>query len=95
MTDYVTHNTAVTHFVESDGLRYAYRALGPAGGVPLVFCHRFRGTMDDWDPAVVDSLAAERRVILFDNAGIGLSDGGDARQRQGDGRQGFRIHSAE
>jgi pimeloyl-ACP methyl ester carboxylesterase len=75
MTDYVTHNTAVTHFVESDGLRYAYRALGPAGGVPLVFCHRFRGTMDDWDPAVVDSLAAERRVILFDNAGIGLSTG--------------------
>jgi pimeloyl-ACP methyl ester carboxylesterase len=31
--------------------------------------------MDDWDPAVVDALAAERRVILFDNAGIGLSTG--------------------
>ena len=75
MTDFVTHNTAVTQLVEGDGLRYAYRALGPAGGVPLVLCHRFRGTMDDWDPAVVDALAAERRVILFDNAGIGLSTG--------------------
>ena len=75
MTDFVTHHTAATQLVEGDGLRYAYRALGPAGGVPLVLCHRFRGTMDDWDPAVVDALAAERRVILFDNAGIGLSTG--------------------
>jgi pimeloyl-ACP methyl ester carboxylesterase len=75
MTDFVTHNTAVTQLVEGDGLRYAYRALGPAGGVPLVLCHRFRGTMDDWDPAVVDALAAEQRVILFDNAGVGLSTG--------------------
>jgi pimeloyl-ACP methyl ester carboxylesterase len=56
-------------------LRQDISALGPAGGVPLVFCHRFHGTMDDWDPAVVDALAAERRVILFDNAGIGLSTG--------------------
>lgn len=74
-TGVVTHNTAATHLVEGDGLRYAYRALGPAGGVPLVLCHRFRGTMDDWDPAVVDALAATRQVILFDNAGIGLSTG--------------------
>jgi len=58
--------------VEDNGLRYAYRTLGPSTGTPLVFCHRFRGTMDDWDPAVI---AAERPVILFDNAGIGLSTG--------------------
>jgi pimeloyl-ACP methyl ester carboxylesterase len=75
MTDFVTHHTAATHLVAGDGLRYAYRALGPAGGIPLVLCQRFRGTMDDWDPAVIDALAAERRVILFDNAGIGLSTG--------------------
>jgi pimeloyl-ACP methyl ester carboxylesterase len=47
----VTHNTAPTRFVEGNGLRYAYRTLGPSTGTPLVFCHRFRGTMDDWDPA--------------------------------------------
>jgi pimeloyl-ACP methyl ester carboxylesterase len=75
MTDSVTHNAAPTQHVAGDGMRYAYRTLGPSGGVPLVLCHRFRGTMDDWDPAVVDALAAERRVILFDNAGIGLSTG--------------------
>ena len=44
-------------------------------GTPLVFCHRFRGTMDDWDPAVIDAIAAERQVILFDSAGIGFSTG--------------------
>jgi pimeloyl-ACP methyl ester carboxylesterase len=75
MTNSVTHNIAPTQFVEGDGLRYAYRTLGPTTGTPLVFCHRFRGTMDDWDPAVIDGIAAERPVILFDSAGIGLSTG--------------------
>jgi hypothetical protein len=51
MTDFVTHNTAATQLVEGYGLRYAYRALGPAGGVPLVLCQRFWGTLGDWDPA--------------------------------------------
>jgi pimeloyl-ACP methyl ester carboxylesterase len=40
-----------------------------------VLCHRFRGTMDDWHPALIDALAAERHVILFNNAGMGLSSG--------------------
>lgn len=71
----ITHNTAVTRFVEGDGLRFAYRMLGPASGLPLVLCHRFRGIMDDWDPALVDGLAARRRVVLFDSAGVGLSTG--------------------
>jgi hypothetical protein len=52
----VTHNTAPNRFVEGNGLRYAHRTLGPSTGTSLVFCQRFRGTMDDWDP-----------VILFDN----------------------------
>jgi pimeloyl-ACP methyl ester carboxylesterase len=62
----VTHNTAPTRFVEGNGLRYAYRTLGPSTGTPLVFCQRFRGTMDDWDRAVIDAIAAERPVILFE-----------------------------
>jgi pimeloyl-ACP methyl ester carboxylesterase len=75
MADLATHNTAVTQFVEGNGLRYAYRILGAPNDVPLVLCQRFRGTMDDWDPALIDRLAGERRVILFDNAGIGMSTG--------------------
>jgi len=35
----------------------------------------FTGTLDNWDFAVTDRLAAERDVILFDNAGIGRSSG--------------------
>ena len=33
------------------------------------------GTLDNWDPAVVDALASGREVILFDNAGVGRSTG--------------------
>lgn len=60
-------------FVDVDGIRFAYRRFGAATGTPLVFLNRFRGTMDDWDPLLVDALAEERPVILFDNAGIGRS----------------------
>jgi pimeloyl-ACP methyl ester carboxylesterase len=67
--------SAQTQYVEAQGVRYAYRELGNKSGIPLVMCHRFRGVMDDWDPALVDLLAAERHVVLFDNAGVGLSSG--------------------
>lgn len=55
--------------------RIAWRADGPAGGVPLVLLGRLRGTMDDWDPRFIARLAADRRVIRFDSAGIGRSTG--------------------
>ena len=67
--------TAKTQFVEGDGIRYAYRVVGDASSPPLIFCHRFRGNMDDWDPLFVNTIAEKRQVILFDNAGIGLSSG--------------------
>jgi pimeloyl-ACP methyl ester carboxylesterase len=54
---------------------FTYRRLGPQGGVPLVLLHRFRGTIDWWDPEFVDYLAADHDVILFDNVGIGYSSG--------------------
>src|SRR5258708_8680267 len=65
-----THQTAPTQFVEANGIRFAYRRFGKSGGVPLVFNQHFTGTMDHWDPAVTDGLAATREVILFNNAGI-------------------------
>ncbi len=45
------------------------------GGVPLVFNQHFTGTMDHWDPAVIDGLAKGREVILFNNAGVSSSSG--------------------
>jgi pimeloyl-ACP methyl ester carboxylesterase len=70
-----THVTARTSFVETNGLRLAFRRLGREGGLPLILLQHFRGNMDNWDPAVVDGLAADRPVILFDNRGIGRSSG--------------------
>ena len=42
---------------------------------PVLCLQHFTGTLDNWDPAVIDPLAAGREVILFDNAGIGRSSG--------------------
>jgi pimeloyl-ACP methyl ester carboxylesterase len=70
-----THQTAPTQYVEANGIRFAYRRFGKAGGVPLFFNMHFMGTMDHWDPAVTDRFAKEREVILFDNAGVSSSSG--------------------
>lgn len=66
---------APTQFVQAGEHRFAYRELGPRGGVPLVLFNRLRGTLDDWDPAFVDRLAADRHVILFDHVGLSRSTG--------------------
>jgi pimeloyl-ACP methyl ester carboxylesterase len=70
-----THQTAPTRYVETKGIRFAYRRFGRTGGLPLVFNQHFTGTMDHWDPAVIDGLAQTREVILFNNAGISSSSG--------------------
>jgi len=67
--------TAPTRQIEVDGIRYAYRRLGQQDGIPLVFLQHVTGTMDHWDPAVVDGFAESRPVILFDNAGVSRSTG--------------------
>jgi pimeloyl-ACP methyl ester carboxylesterase len=69
------HQTAPTQFVETNGIRFAYRRFGNAAGVPLVFNQHFTGTMDHWDPAVTDGFAKDREVILFNNAGVSSSSG--------------------
>lgn len=56
-------------------LRFAYRSIGDKCGVPVVFLNRYRASMDDWDPALIDIVATERRVILFDYPGVGYSAG--------------------
>jgi pimeloyl-ACP methyl ester carboxylesterase len=58
----------------ANGIEYAYRDLGKSE-VPLVLLQHFRGNLDNWDPALVDALAAERRVVAFDNVGVGGTTG--------------------
>jgi pimeloyl-ACP methyl ester carboxylesterase len=57
----------------ANGIDYAYRVLGE--GSPLVLLQHFRGNLDNWDPALIDALASGRRVVTFDNAGVGGSTG--------------------
>src|SRR5215475_10282983 len=60
----------------ANGVDYAYRDTGGGeGGLPLVLLQHFRGNLDNWDPALIDALGAARRVVTFDNAGVGGSTG--------------------
>jgi len=71
-----THQTAKTQYaVSRSGTKYAYRRLGTGPGTPLLLLIHFRGTMDKWDPLLVNSLAASRPLILYDYAGVGHSTG--------------------
>jgi pimeloyl-ACP methyl ester carboxylesterase len=63
-------------YVTVDGVRLAYRSLGPTTSAPpLVLFQHFTGTLDDWDSTLIDGLAARRRVIILGNPGIGASAG--------------------
>lgn len=66
---------ADTRYVDGPRSRFAYRRFGARSDVPLIMALRFRGTIDHWDPALLDVLGAERDVIVFDNVGTGHSTG--------------------
>jgi pimeloyl-ACP methyl ester carboxylesterase len=69
-------DTVATRHIEGKSAAYAYRDFGLASATPpLVLLTRFRATMDHWDPAFLQVLASQRRVILFDNAGVSESTG--------------------
>ena len=72
MTAYT--ETSTQRISADNGVEYAYRATGD-GAVPLILLQHFRGNLDNWDPALVDALATDRRVVTFDNRGVGASTG--------------------
>jgi len=61
--------------ITAGGITYAYRELGPKGGIPVVFFVHLAATLDNWDPRIVDPIAKNRHVITFDNRGVGASTG--------------------
>ncbi|NWL13929.1 alpha/beta hydrolase [Paenarthrobacter nitroguajacolicus] len=61
--------------VTADGITYAYREMGPKGGVPVVFLIHLAGNMDNWDPRIIDPIAEKHHVITFSNRGVGASTG--------------------
>ena len=70
-----THETARTQLVQVGDVAFAYRRFGRRGGLPLLLLNYFAANMDDWDPEVTNGFAAQREVILLDNAGVGSSTG--------------------
>jgi pimeloyl-ACP methyl ester carboxylesterase len=86
--------TTPTHFVRTPLETYAYRRFGAGTGLPLLCLQHFMGTLDNWDPAVVDALASQREIILFDSAGIGRSTGAVPNSMPEMARHAFAFISA-
>jgi pimeloyl-ACP methyl ester carboxylesterase len=71
----IAWRNAPTKAVDVGGTKLVYRQLGPDTGVPVIFLNHLAAELDRWDPRVVDGIATRRRVIVFDNQGIGASEG--------------------
>jgi pimeloyl-ACP methyl ester carboxylesterase len=70
-----TWRNAPTQTINAGDVRFAYRQLGPSTGVPVVVLTHLAAVLDNWDPRVVDGIAAKHRVIAFDNRDVGASSG--------------------
>src|SRR5436190_20949858 len=70
-----SYKNAPTKSVSVGGTRFVYRELGIDSGVPVIFLNHLAANLDNWDPRVVDGIAAKHRVITFDNRGVGGSEG--------------------
>ena len=75
MTVITTYKDTPTKSIDIGGATFAYRQLGPDGGTPVILLNHLAGVLDNWDPRVVDGIAARHRVITFDNRGVGASQG--------------------
>ena len=82
MSTDITNDAVITSYamapartITAGGITYAYRELGPKGGVPVVFFVHLAATLDNWDPRIIDPIAKNRHVIAFDNRGVGASTG--------------------
>ncbi|MHA3018910.1 alpha/beta fold hydrolase [Mycobacterium sp. BMJ-28] len=70
-----SYQNAPTKSVSVGGTAFVYRELGIDSGVPVIFLNHLAANLDNWDPRVVDGIAAKHRVITFDNRGLGASEG--------------------
>jgi pimeloyl-ACP methyl ester carboxylesterase len=70
-----SYKNAPTRTITAAGTTYAYRELGPKGGIPVIFFVHLAATLDNWDPRIIDPIAKNRHVIAFDNKGVGASTG--------------------
>ncbi len=75
-TSVVTWKSVATQTITAGDVTFAYRELGKQnGGTPVVFLVHLAAVLDNWDPRIMDGIAAKHHVIAFDNRGIGASSG--------------------
>jgi pimeloyl-ACP methyl ester carboxylesterase len=70
-----SYRDAPARTLTAGGTTYAYRELGPTGGIPVIFLVHLAATLDNWDPRIIDPIAKGHHVIAFDNRGVGASTG--------------------
>ena len=70
-----TYRDTPTKTIDVGDTTFAYRDVGTTAGVPVIFLNHLAAVLDNWDPRVVDGIAAQHRVITFDNRGVGASRG--------------------
>ena len=69
-----------TQFIHAGGINFAYREYGQQnGGTPVIFLNHLAAVLDNWDPRIIDGIAAKHHVVVFDNRGIGASTGKPAK----------------
>lgn len=72
--------TVPTQFISSNGVSFAYREYGQQnGGTPVIFLNHLAAVLDNWDPRIIDGIAAKHHVVIFDNRGVGASTGEPAK----------------
>ncbi len=71
----MTFKNAPNKTIDVNGTPFVYREAGQKAAVPIILLHHLTAVLDDWDPKVVDGLAAEHYVVAFDSRGVGGSGG--------------------
>lgn len=61
--------------VQVGDISVGYREGGSGDGPPLVLIMGYGGAMYEWDPALLERLADQRRVVVFDNRGVATTSG--------------------
>ena len=70
-----SYKDAPARTITAGDVTYAYRELGPKGGIPVIFFVHLAANLDNWDPRIIDPIARHHHVIAFDNRGVGASTG--------------------
>ncbi|CAN7165636.1 alpha/beta fold hydrolase [Bosea sp. LjRoot237] len=71
----MTWKDVPTRSIDAAGTRFVYRQLGTVADVPVIMLNHWGATLDNFDPRIVDGLAASRPVIAVNYRGVGASGG--------------------